>query len=272
MAITLEVGDRTWRADVTRAVDISIPLSFTGDQPSFFGAPPASAVPLRAGAFTGEMRTGASCNCSTYSLTPHCNGTHTESVGHITAESHAVGALVLEGLLPAQLITVPTMAAADAGIEPDLITQPHDLLITAQALKLATGETIAPGVRALVIRTLPNSTTKRSRNYANEPGAYFTSAAMHWIVSQGIEHLVADVPSLDRGDDGGHLLCHRIFWGVPPREHPEQTIARPHATVTEFAYIPDEVSDGVYLLNLQIAPFVADAAPSRPLLYPLVSS
>ena len=38
-------------------------------------------------------------------------------------------------------------------------------------------------------------------------------------------------------------------------------------TITEMVFIPDEVEDGDYLLNLQIAPFFADAAPSRPILY-----
>jgi hypothetical protein len=32
-------------------------------------------------------------------------------------------------------------------------------------------------------------------------------------------------------------------------------------------YVPDEISDGEYLLNLQIAPFVSDASPSRPVLF-----
>jgi hypothetical protein len=31
-------------------------------------------------------------------------------------------------------------------------------------------------------------------------------------------------------------------------------------------YVADEIEDGAYLLNLQIAAFAADAAPSRPLL------
>ena len=34
-----------------------------------------------------------------------------------------------------------------------------------------------------------------------------------------------------------------------------------------MVFIPDEVEDGDYLLNLQIAPFFADVAPSRPILY-----
>lgn len=262
------MAGRRWRADLTHAVDIAIPLSFDGAQPSFFGAPPAHAQPLRAGGFCGEVRTGASCNCATYSLTPHCNGTHTESVGHITAEINSVHALVQEALLPAQLVTVPVTS----GEELDAISHADDLLITQRALQTVCGGAPASGIRALVVRTLPNPLAKRSWKYGDErPAPYFTTAAMHWIVASGIDHLVVDVPSLDRSDDGGHLLCHRIFWGATPRANPTFAATRPHATVTELAYIPDAVPDGIYLLNLQIAPFVADAAPSRPLLYPAVT-
>jgi hypothetical protein len=40
-------------------------------------------------------------------------------------------------------------------------------------------------------------------------------------------------------------------------------------TVTELIYAPDPIPDGHYLLNLQVAPLLADAAPSRPVLYPV---
>jgi hypothetical protein len=40
-------------------------------------------------------------------------------------------------------------------------------------------------------------------------------------------------------------------------------------TITELAFVPDDVKDGLYLLNLQVAPFDNDAAPSRPLLFRL---
>lgn len=270
MDVRLELGGRLWHADLTRAIDISIPLDFAGAQPSFFGAAAAHAIPLRAGEFTGEVRTGASCNCATYSLTPHCNGTHTESVGHITSEPHSVHALVQEALLPAQLLSVATSSARDVDTEQDVVTQPDDRLITARALSEASAEALVTATRALILRTRPNPHAKLTRHYDKKRAPYFTAAAMRWIVERGVEHLVVDVPSLDRGDDGGRLLCHRIYWGVAAREALDQSIARPRATVTEFAYVPDEVADGLYLLNLQIAPFVADAAPSRPLLYPLV--
>jgi hypothetical protein len=92
---------------------------------------------------------------------------------------------------------------------------------------------------------------------------------MQWIVALGIDHLVVDLPSIDRAADEGHLTAHRLFWGMPPQVTDAFHATRAHATVTELAYIDDAISDGLYLLNLQVAPFNADAAPSRPFLIEL---
>ena len=40
-------------------------------------------------------------------------------------------------------------------------------------------------------------------------------------------------------------------------------------TITELAFVADAAADGPYLLDLQVAPFDMDAAPSRPLLFPV---
>jgi arylformamidase len=80
---------------------------------------------------------------------------------------------------------------------------------------------------------------------------------------------VVDLPSIDRANDEGRLTGHRIFWGLPAGGRLASAATRSDATITELAYIANEIPDGPYLLNLQVAPFVADAAPSRPILLPL---
>jgi arylformamidase len=95
---------------------------------------------------------------------------------------------------------------------------------------------------------------------------------MRYVVEHGIDTLVVDLPSIDRAQDGGKLAAHRIFWGMPAGSTSAATATRPNATITEMAYIDDSVADGPYLLNLQVAPFVIDAAPSRPILLPLSSA
>lgn len=42
-----------------------------------------------------------------------------------------------------------------------------------------------------------------------------------------------------------------------------------HRTITEFVYVPSTVNDGYYMLNLQVSPIQLDAAPSRPILFPV---
>jgi hypothetical protein len=84
-----------------------------------------------------------------------------------------------------------------------------------------------------------------------------------WIVSHGVTSLVVDLPSLDRGDDPV-LAAHRAYWGLPAGGRRTAEASRATALVTELAYVPDRMLDGLYLLELQIAPFASDAAPSRP--------
>ena len=54
--------------------------------------------------------------------------------------------------------------------------------------------------------------------------------------------------------------AHRAVPPSPPRTD---------RTVTEMIYVPDRIADGRYVLNLQLPAFQSDAAPSRPIIYPL---
>jgi len=118
-------------------------------------------------------------------------------------------------------------------------------------------------VEALVVRTLPNSVAKRKRQYSGTNPCYFEPEALAWLNEIGVLHLLTDQPSVDREEDGGLLLAHHAFWGYPHA-------TRLEATITEMAFISDEIGDGDYLLNLMIASFVNDASPSKPVLYPLL--
>lgn len=259
LALAVDIGGRRWAvAEDGPGHDISIPLRFNAAQPTFFGATPASEQPLTAGSFVGDVHQGGSCNCSIHTLAPHCNGTHTECVGHITRERMSVRNLAVHHLSAALLITV----------EP----QPHlgDRVIALQALQRAVEPHRLADYHALVVRTLPNDESKLARNYDTDPPPpYFDTEAVSWMVEQGIETLVVDLPSIDRAQDGGRLAAHRIFWGVPPGGTSGALATRVHATITEMAFIPDTVLNGPYLLNLQVPPFMSDAAPSRPILLPL---
>jgi arylformamidase len=259
--------------DAAHAHDLSIRLAFDAPQPNFFDAPPASSQPLAAGTFVGDVRQGGSCNCATYTLTPHCNGTHTEGVGHVTRDRIAVANLPSSAFALARLLTVAPVDVALATETTDPSPKPRDQLITRAALEAALGDDTLHETTALIVRTTPNPLSKRHKRYGpSEPAPYFSADAMRWIVQMNIEQLICDLPSLDRAEDEGRLTAHRIFWGLPTGSTDATQATRAFATVTELAYIEDSIADGVYLLNLQTAPFEADATPSRPLLMPLLRS
>lgn len=269
--LCLETGKRRLCVNAGAAIDISIPLVFGGEQPNFFGAPRAAGKPLKLDGFVGDTRQGASCNVGEYHLVPHCNGTHTECLGHIVHDELFAPEIMQQAFLPATLISVSPRSASRSRETSLPNPQPTDRLVTAYGLRLALEK--FPDTlfhQALIIRTEPNPEQKTQREYLSEdPPPYFSMEAMELLVASGVEHLLVDLPSLDRMNDGGRLTAHRIFWELPPGARDAASSARAHCTVTEMIYVPDVVPDGYYLLNLQMPAFMADAAPSRPLLYPL---
>jgi hypothetical protein len=58
-----------------------------------------------------------------------------------------------------------------------------------------------------------------------------------------------------------------VFFGLPRGSTALAEAERPRSTITELAYIPDDVTDGPYLLQIQVPALGGDAVPSRPLLY-----
>jgi arylformamidase len=267
-------GGRRWRADVTAPADLAITLEFNGAQPSFFVATPASSEPLRIGGFTGSVVNGASCNCAVHSLAPHCHGTHTECIGHVTRTPVTIASLTPVAPCVALVVSVrpEPLGAAATSLQGDHAAG-ADRVIRRAALAAAASAWLAAPFTAVVIRTLPNGTDKRHRAYSGSPSPapYFLPEAMQWLVERGVNSLVVDLPSLDRADDGGRLAAHREYWGLPPDSDDATQATRSQALVTELAYVPDLVADGLYLLDLQVPAFGSDAAPSRPVLYPLLS-
>ncbi len=279
MNARIAVGNREVSIDLSKPVSLAIDLRFSSQpgQPRHFGAPPASSRPFAVPGFSGSVERGASCNCHTLTLIPHCNGTHTECVGHLTREPADAYSITPFGLLPALLVSVePSEAeASDDSTEPEPRT--GDCLVTKNAIVESWDKAIANAPRhivplALVLRTLPNSPDKQHQDYTDRTPPYLSREAASLLVARGIEHLVVDLPSIDRSHDEGRLTAHRIFFGLPRGSTTLTQATRPRSTVTELAYIPDTTPDGVYLLELQVPALGGDAVPSRPLLYRLLSS
>ena len=277
MKISIQLGDHAFEVKLDEPIDLSIPLDFRGAQPNAYGVERASAEAVTAGSLVGDTRRGGSCNFEQVILIPQCNGTHTECVGHITNERISVRDCLKDAFVPVVLVSVEAESAAGSGESYSVQFGADDLVITGERLeslllRRRNPVATAPGSdRALIIRTLPNDLGKLTREYGNVMPPYFSTEAMEFIVELGVEHLLVDVPSIDRMYDKGMLSNHRKFWNVEPGVFEINPATRTDATVTELIYVPEVVPDGEYLLNLQIAPFVSDAAPSRPVLFRIIS-
>lgn len=260
MLFSLHILNHTYTFDSEDGIDCSIPLRFDGQGPNAFGLPRAAATVAEGGGFVGDTRRGGSCNCETVTLNPHGNGTHTECIGHISRERFAVADIVGNALVASLVITV------DPSNSGRVTRAMIDAAIARTGVDIA--EECGDALKGLLIRTLPNDPDKRSRDYTGTNPPWIETDAMVRLRELGIEHLAVDLPSVDREDDPV-LQSHRLFWDADADGNVTSESARGR-TITEMIYLPDRVLDGLYLLNLQIPPFVLDAAPSRPILFRLM--
>ncbi|MGB0837716.1 MAG: cyclase family protein [Flavobacteriaceae bacterium] len=252
MELRLKIGNQWYQWDFDKGIDLSISLKNDGRNPAawYVDAPEIQAV--RQGDFIGKVSEGGSTNFNWIRFNPHAHMTHTECLGHITEEFYSINSQLKEFHFPSYLITV-----APKEVDGDLII---DL---AQLKARLSDRKEMQYAKALLIRTLPNDASKISRNYEHSNPPYFSREAMEFIVGLGIEHLLVDLPSVDKEKDGGALVNHNIFWQTQSEE------SRKHATITEFIYVNEEIHDGFYLLDLAVAPIENDASPSRPVIYQL---
>ena len=231
-------------------------LSSDKENTSAWYVMPVKIQPVIGDGFIGEVNQGPSVSFNNISFNPHGNGTHTECVGHISKEFYSINQQLKTFFFDALLISVLPMYC----FKEELGRKSGDTVITLEQIKQLIGPKRPQGI---VIRTLPNSKDKLTKNYSNSNPTYLCHLAAKYIREIGIEHLLIDLPSVDRELDEGQLLAHRAFWNFPENTQFQNTI-------TELIYVSEEVKDGDYLLNLQIASFENDATPSKPVLYELI--
>ena len=240
--------------DLTKPIDLSLELRADKSNPNAWYQPPPQIKPVETGNWVGRVKEGASTNFNTIVFNPHAHGTHTECLGHITAEFYSINSTLKSFVSLAQLIT----------IEPK--KEEEDYQITLDQIKAKLSDSIYP---SLIIRTLPNTSDKKSRHYSHSNPPYLHRDAVAFLAKQNIKHLLVDLPSIDKEKDQGKLEAHKAFWNVCDVNNLNQD-ARIEATITELLYVDQQVIDGLYFLNLQVAPIKNDASPSRPVIYPLL--
>lgn len=270
MSTYVEFDGNTYELELSQAHSIAIPLKFNGEQPNHFGAKPAVKSTLIAGEFVGDTAKGGSCNVTEVSLNPHCNGTHTETVQHIVDEKVHIGDSLTSSLTSCYVLSVAPISADSCQDSYSSAFEAADNVITKAALEQQLSPQDLDLLGAVVIRTLPNSSSKCQQVYdtAHQP-PFFTSEAIEWLSLSNIHHLLVDFPSIDKMYDQGLLSNHHTFWNVPQGSHQLTETTLTHRTVTEMIYVDDDITDGLYWLNLQLPHFELDVAPSRPVIYPL---
>ena len=234
--------------------DLSLPVE-TGLGRAWY-IPGLERHPVQLGSWIGSVAEGGVVNFMTLHMNPHAHGSHTETLGHICTGEHGVHKVEMPWIQSALVVSI---APKDEGT--------HGLVISWEALSTAINHLGGwQGATALIVRTLPNDASKRTRNYSQTDAPYFSPEVGSALADAGILHWLVDLPSVDREEDGGALACHRTFWCVDPGQTIAGPRARTQATISELIYVPSEVSDGLWKMQLFVAPIASDAAPCRPLL------
>ena len=245
MKTVITINTIKYTIDLSKPLDISMPIRGSKDNANAWYIEEPKIEPAQIGEWTASVKEGASINFNNIQFNPHAHGTHTECVGHITEKFYSINKCLKTFFFRAELITV-----APEKIEEDYVISKSQLKFLLKQRK----------PEALVIRTMPNTKDKLSRQYSNTNWPYLTEDAAEFIKKIGVQHLLVDLPSVDKEKDDGKLLAHKAFWDVNGK-------IRKNATITEFIYVKKKIQDGKDILNLQIAPFENDATPSKPILY-----
>lgn len=245
-------GRASWHADFSRGRSLATALDPGGRHPNFFAETGVRSRPLRRGTFVGDMTNGGSCNAEVIEFSPHSHGTHTECIGHILVDHRRVIGTIDEAPTLLRLITVAAEQLDENGFIP--------------AAALSALDDFVGG--ALALRTRPNEAGKQWRNYDEEPRfPVLSREAMKRLGESRLMHLLLDTPSADHPHSQA-LENHATWWGLEPQVRagvPDPA----QRSITEMIYVPDDIADGDYWLDLQLAPFVSDAVPSRPIIYPV---
>lgn len=250
MLATVQHKTKTVKIDLSKPLDISMALQGNASNVNAWYVKHPTIEPHTEGDFIGKVSEGSSTNFNDITFNPHAHGTHTECLGHITEEFYSINEQLKQFFFLAEVVTVAPEALG------------KDFIISKKQLQYALGNKKR---EAIIIRTLPNLSDKKTKQYSNTNPPYLTEEAILFLVDKGIEHLLIDLPSVDKEKDKGALVAHKAFWNI--NEEP-----RKQATITEFIFVNNSIEDGTYMLDLQVAPFHNDASPSKPVLYKIITN
>ncbi len=252
----LAIINNNIQVDLSKPIDISIPLTNTDENPIAWYLEKPVIAPVVFGDLIGKVAEGkSSTNFNNIFFNPHGHGTHTECLGHITRDFYSINQCLKQFFFMAELVSIQPEKEGE-----DLVINKKQI---EDSLNGATPE-------AIIIRTLPNVANKKSLKYSNTNPPYLSEEAAVFVREVGIQHLLIDLPSVDKEHDEGKLVAHKAFWNVKNVDQLNAD-ARLDCTITELIFVENNIPDGSYLLNLQIASFENDASPCKPILYRILN-
>ncbi len=234
-----------YKADLSRLYDLSIAIDTSGPLAWYLDHAEIEAV--RDENWVGVVAEGGSVNFRNIHFNPHGHGTHTEGPGHVEPTVHSINESMSDFHFTAVVVTV----------SPKKLDNGDEVIYWEMMKEMV--ELYRP--QAIILRT--SAEDRRNKNWSNTNPPYLDAAAAAELAKNGVDHLLIDLPSVDRESDEGKLAAHKAFWQLP-------SDPRMNATITELIHVPSDVDDGLYVLNLQVGAFENDAAPSRPVIYPIV--
>jgi arylformamidase len=244
MKIKLEHQERIYEVDLSKGIDISSRYGLKAKEPKAWNTVDVEIEAFEGEGWTGSVKAGAPVNFFNVAFNPHGNGTHTESIGHIREDQLSINEALQSFHFMVRLVKMQSEKIGD------------DQVVTKDAFLKKQISLDTPALAICVDRFSPN------HDFSNSNPPYFEAELLAYLAEHNVAHFITNLPSVDREEDAGALAGHKAFWNF----HGEQ---REKATITELVQLPDTVEEGLYFLNMQVAPFHSDAAASRLVLYTL---
>ena len=236
MKAIVEYNSRKIEVDISNPLDISIPIDMSKKNINAWYVEDPKIFPE---SFDGEkikVSEGAVVNFNNIHFNPHSHITHTECVGHISKEAIYMTELEVEPYLSCFLVNAKAESLPNGDRVVNLGSFNWDEI---------------PNCDAVIIHS---GTTNKAEFFSGNNPCYIDKEVMAILVNKGINHVLTDLPSVDREDDGGALAAHKAFF-----KYPEIHLNR---TITELIHVPNSVKNGEYVLSISFAP-METRAPTR---------
>jgi len=162
---TIQYNSRKLQIDLLKPLDISMPIRASKKNVNAWYIDEPKIEPVRDGEWIAAVSEGADVNFNTISFNPHAHGTHTECVGHITERVHSINQNLKTFFFLAEVITVA----------PE--NDNEDKVISKKQIQFALGNKKRD---AVILRTIPNTRDKLSRQYSHTNWPYLKEDAVKY--------------------------------------------------------------------------------------------